>query len=248
MVEGRPFMDQFIVYSLVVFAAGFTQGFAGFGSALVALPLLALLLDVKTVIPLVNLLGLCINATLLVQLRGHLDWRPIRSLLVWAVPGIPAGALVLRFFPVRVLELAIGVLVILFPLYLLTAKPPTREAPAGWSRPFGFVSGVLGGSLGTSGPPGVIDASLQPWGKYSIKSTLVGFFLVSGAAISLTHGVTGLLTGRVLELFASGILPLLIGVLSGSLLFGKVGSDGYRRVLSAALVCLGVFMVVRSFG
>ena len=51
--------------ALITFFAGFTQGLSGFGSILVSLPLLALFLDIKTVIPLVSLFALVINTIII---------------------------------------------------------------------------------------------------------------------------------------------------------------------------------------
>jgi hypothetical protein len=45
-------MEIYLWICLILFFAAFTQGVAGFGSALTALPLLAIFLDIKTAIPL----------------------------------------------------------------------------------------------------------------------------------------------------------------------------------------------------
>jgi uncharacterized membrane protein YfcA len=42
---------------IIVFIAALTQGLSGFGFGLVSLPFMVMLLDVKTAVPLVTLLG-----------------------------------------------------------------------------------------------------------------------------------------------------------------------------------------------
>lgn len=239
-------MDLALTYYVIIFGAGFIQGFSGFGSVLFALPLLTMLLDVKTIVPLLTLLGLCINIALLVQVREHLNWKIIGVLAAAAAPGIAIGVVILKLVPSRTLELGIGTLIILFPLYILFARPPEREISAAWGWVFGFFSGVLGGSTGASGPPVIIYTSLQPWGKYSIKATMVGYFLISSLIISAAQTAGGMMTPQVLDLFYAGLLPLLAGVLLGSLLFRKVGSTGYRKVLAVLLIALGFFMILRT--
>ena len=99
MITGFQMAMELQIYLwvwLIVFFAAFTQGVAGFGSALTALPLLAILLDVKTVIPLVGLFSLSITTLLLVQLLKYLEWKKIYCLILGAIPGAPIGVFFLK--------------------------------------------------------------------------------------------------------------------------------------------------------
>jgi uncharacterized membrane protein YfcA len=235
-----------IYFHLIILIAGFTQGFTGFGSALIMLPLLTMLMGVKTVVPLVVLLGACINVILLFQVHRYIEWKRIRILIVASVPGILCGVYILKAMSTSFLEMAIGVLLVAFPSYLLSKGVPKREIPEGWAWPVGFLSGVLGGSISTGGPPVIIYVAMQPWGKLSIKSTLVGFFLATSMAIGIVQAANGLMTGEVLTSFAAGLPALVTGVLAGSFFFSRVQSGTYRKVLNILLILLGVFMLVKA--
>jgi len=237
---------EIIAFQLIVLLSGFTQGFTGFGSVLVALPFLTLFLDVKTVIPLVCLFALVINVIVIVQIHKHILWNKVRVLLIAAVPGIVSGVYILKKVPAQFLVTAIGLVLVGFGLQRLFARTPKREAADSLGWLFGFLSGVLGGSVGASGPPVIIYTSLQPWGKYPVKSTLTAYFLVSSVVISTTHGVNHLITGRVLDLFIRGVPALVAGVLAGSWLFGKVDSGSYRKILLFLLILLGIFMLGKA--
>ena len=239
-------MTTNIYFHLIILLAGFTQGFTGFGSALIMLPLLTMLTGVKTVVPLVVLLGTCINVILFFQVRRHIEWKRVRILLVASVPGILCGVYILKAMSTSFLELGIGVLLVAFPSYLISKGIPKREIAAGWAWPVGFLSGVLGGSISTGGPPVIIYTALQPWGKLPIKSTLVGFFLVTSMVIGAVQAAGGLMTGKVLTLFAAGLPALVTGVLAGSYLFNRVDSGAYRKVLNVLLILLGVFMLIKG--
>jgi uncharacterized membrane protein YfcA len=235
-----------VFFQLIILLAGFTQGFTGFGSVLVALPLFTLFLDIKTVIPLVCLFALVINVIIILQIHEHILWGKVRILLATAVPGIIAGVYVLKTVPASTLETAVGLVLIAFGLHRLFGRTPKQEIADSWGWLFGFLSGVLGGSIGTGGPPVIIYTSLQPWGKYPVKSTITAYFLVSSAVISSTHAVNSLVTDYVLELFVSGIPVLVAGVLAGSWLFGRVDSRSYRKVLLYLLISLGFFMIGKA--
>ena len=68
-------MDTYLWVCLITFLAGLTQGLSGFGSVLLSIPLLAIFLDIKIVIPLTALVGLSMSLVLLFHLRPYLDWK-----------------------------------------------------------------------------------------------------------------------------------------------------------------------------
>src|SRR5215212_186991 len=79
----------------VVFLATLVRSAFGFGEALVAVPLLALVIPVRVAVPLAVLLSVTVAALILVQ-----DWRHVHARSAWwlVVPtlfGIPVGLLVL---------------------------------------------------------------------------------------------------------------------------------------------------------
>ncbi|UCF30798.1 MAG: sulfite exporter TauE/SafE family protein [bacterium] len=230
---------------IVAFLAGFTQGLSGFGSVLVSLPLLAVIYDIRTVVPLVSLFALCITTTLVIQLHEHMSLKRISPLLVAAVPGMAFGAYLLKHARSGYLEFLIGVLLVSFSIYSLSARPRERELSHIWKWVAGFLSGILGGSIGANGPPVIIYTSLQPWGKNPIKSTLVGYFMVAGIGISSIHAAYRLITLEVLRMFAIGLAPVMAGVLTGSYLFGRIDTTTYRKVVTFLLFALGVYMLMK---
>ncbi len=237
---------ELLYLAAVAFLAGFTQGLSGFGSVLVSLPLVVLFWDIRTAVPLVSLLALCITTTLTVQLRAHVRWGRILPLLIAALPGMAVGTLLLKRVRATYLEFLIGVILTSFAVYLFSARPRQRELAAAWKWVAGFVSGILGGSIGANGPPVIIYTSMQPWDKNPAKSILVGYFMVAGVGISSIHASFGLITPEVLDLFTVGFLPVMAGVLTGSHLFGRMNTAAYRKVVTVLLLILGLSMLVKA--
>ena len=89
-------MQTYFLVCIIVFFAGVTQGVSGFGSILLCLPLLAIFLDIKIVIPLAALFGLSISTILLTQLWKHMEWKKIYPLFLGAFPGVPVGVFFLK--------------------------------------------------------------------------------------------------------------------------------------------------------
>ncbi|HET57627.1 MAG TPA: sulfite exporter TauE/SafE family protein [Deltaproteobacteria bacterium] len=236
-------MEIYLLLCIVAFGAGFIQGLSGFGSVLLSLPLLALFLDIKTVIPLVALFGEALTIFLLVQLRRHWDWRKIYPLFLGSIPGIPVGVVLLARTDGQLLQIIIGIVLIIYALYGLLFKPVVVTMGKVWAYAFGFTAGFLGGAVSAAGPPVIVYTSLQSWTKDEIKITLQGFFAASGIIVVTCQAVGGLVTGTVLYYFVAGLPLLLVGTWAGSLLYGRIGESAFRRVMLIVMGLLGLFMI-----
>lgn len=236
-------MIEHILFSLIAAFGGFTQGLTGVGVILVTLPLMALLLDMKLVIPLVGLLALSINIYLGWSLREHMRWRRTKPLLLAALPGIPVGVYVLKQAPTAALQLVLGVVLAGYALYAMSGGAPRRELPSGWAYLAGFLAGCLGGGIGASGPPIIVYTAMQPWDKDAVKSTMISFFLATTIGISAMHAGTGLITKEVLGYYAVSIPGLAVGTLIGVKSYGRISSAWYKRMMIWLLLVLGVLLL-----
>jgi len=238
-------METYFFLCTIAFCAGFIQGLSGFGSVLLSLPLLTLFLDIKTAVPVVALLGLALTIFLLVQLRQHWDWKKIYPLCLGSIPGIPMGVLFLNRTDGQLIQWTVGAVLITYAMYGLLLNPTVKKIGRAWAYSFGFAAGFLGGAIGASGPPVIVYTSLQPWTKDQIKVTLQGFFIISGILVVLSQALTGLVTGQVLFYSLIGLPSLLIGTWMGSLLYGRIGEETFRKIILIMLGFLGLFMIFK---
>lgn len=228
-----------LLLTLIAAFAGFTQGLTGVGVITVALPLMALLVEMKTVIPMVGLLALSINIVLGWQLRGAIRWWLCLPLIAAAVPGIPVGVYILKTVPSSVLQIVLGGVLVAYGVYAVFRPPVQRELSIFWAGLAGFVAGGLGGSIGASGPPIIVYTSIQPWPKDAIKATMVAYFLLTTMGISGMHAATGLITGEVLGLYAASLPGLALGGVLGAVLYNHIRTEGYRRIMMWMILALG---------
>lgn len=238
-------MEIYIFLGLIAFCAGFIQGLSGFGSVLLSLPLLALFLEVKTAIPIVALCGVALSIFLLVQLRQHWEWKKVYPLCLGSIPGAPVGVWFLNRTDAQLIQWIVGIVLIAYALYSLLLKPAARATGKVLVYFCGFIAGCLGGAISASGPPVIVYTSLQPWSKDQIKVTLQGFFIISGIAVVIFQAIGGLVTERVLW-YSLAALPLLLGgTWVGSLLYGRMKEETYRRILLILMGFLGLFMILK---
>ena len=232
-------MEIELLLILIAAFAGFTQGMTGVGVIMVALPLMALFVEMKTVIPMVGLLALSINIVLGWQLRGAIRWRLCLPMLLAAVPGIPVGVYILKTVPSAILQTVLGVVLVAYGAYAVLKAPAPRELASLWAWVTGFIAGGLGGSIGASGPPVIVYTSIQPWPKDAIKATMVAFFLLTTVGISSLHALTGLITREVVVLYAVSLPGLAAGGALGMVCYRHIRTDAYKRLMLWMILALG---------
>ncbi len=238
-------MELIIYLCCIAFIGGLVQGLTGFGVVLVALPLMGFFIDIKIAIPLILLLGLVINFTLISQLTKHIDHKKWMALFLFSLPGIPIGIYMLKYVDSRYLELLIGCVVIFTSVFSMLSKPSLKELNKFWPCLAGFISGLLGGSIGATGPPVVIYTSLQPWDKEQIKATMVSYFILTGLGILIFYLFNNLITKQILISFGYCVLPLISGVVCGIFIFNRINDNFYRKIIHILLVFLGIMLLTK---
>ena len=239
-------MFEIIALTTIIIIAGFLQGLTGFGFALVALPLLGLFIDIKTSIPLIILLALCISVTLSVQLRNSINLKSIYVLMAATIPGIPLGVYTLKHIPAEILALSLGILMIVFTSYQLLVKPLPKQLGIFPTALAGFLSGAIGGSIGAGGPPVIIYSTIQPWSKDQAKATLAFYFAISGVLISITHAYSGLITQEVTHLFLISLPALAIGIFLGTFAYTRLSDHSYKKLAFILVFLLGCTMIYKN--
>ena len=234
---------MFIV-TLVVFLAIFTQAASGFGLALVSMPLLVLVMDIKTATPLISLVGGISQIFLLLRYRHALNFRAVLRLSLASVIGIPLGVAALDRVNTAVITTILGVIVILYSVYaLFRFRLPTLRHTK-WAYGFGFVAGILGGVLNTSGPPVIIYGTCREWPPAEFKSNLQAFFLVASIMAIITHASSGNFTPFVWENLLWSLPGAFLGMFLGFKLDGRVNPHQFRQIVLVLLLIMGTSLLI----
>jgi len=222
------------------------SGLAGFGSALLSIPMLGLFLDIKTVIPVACLSALAIQSIILFQLWNCLDFNKIRPLLFSAIPGVFIGVAALKFSRKEIIQIVFALTIIIYSLYRFFVKQSYGKRIRQLPYLFGLLSGFMGGAVGASGPPIIIYMHMQPWPKDSIKVTMQGYFILSDTMILIGQMITGLITSTVVQIFLVSVPASVLGTYLGTTLYTRSREEDYRNIILVILVILGFLMLYRS--
>ncbi|MCS6960484.1 MAG: sulfite exporter TauE/SafE family protein [Pseudanabaenaceae cyanobacterium SKYGB_i_bin29] len=237
--------ESFVLLEVIAFVASLVQALVGFGSSLIAVPSLLLLLDnAKIVAPLVTLSGLVINSRLVFSLRQYFRAQYLLPLVLGAILGIPFGVLILDYTPLDVLKFGLAVLIISYSVYSYWQPEVHLHLSNWWGMAVGFVAGCLGAALSSNGPPLVIWASLQDWNKDEFRSNLPAYFGITGAISLLAYQVSGLLTFPVWQYFFYTIPASVAGTFIGEYWGAKIQPDRFKQIIRLLLICLAVGMLV----
>jgi len=238
------FATTILLAVLILFVSTFVRSALGFGDALVAMPLLALLVGVKVATPVVAFAASTIAVTILLRHWRSVDVRATWRLVVASLAGIPFGLVLLKYAPEGRVKFVLGVLLILYGLYSLLAPRLPVVRGEGLAYVFGFVAGILGGAYNTNGPPVVVYGALKGWPPEYFRATLQGCFLLTGLMILVGHGVAGLWTPQVLKLYAFSLPAVMLAVFAGERLNRRLPREAFGRVVYAFLVVMGVLFLI----
>jgi uncharacterized membrane protein YfcA len=232
-----------ICIALIFLAAGFIQGLSGFGSALIAMPLLTMLIDVKAAVPLCILNGLIITSYLSLKMRGHMERKKIAPLLAGSIPGIFIGVYFLKNAEPDIIRILLGILIVSYGVYSLLVSQAPRNIHPFWSYLAGFGTGFIGSAFSAGGPPVIIYTTLSGWSRDHIKATLSGFFFASSIITVTVYIMNGLMNTAVLKYFSVSALFVFMGVYGGSKLYSRFDREGYIRIILMTLILLGLMML-----
>ena len=218
-----------LLSALVFLLAALAQSVTGFGSALVAVPILGLATGAADAVVAATVVSLVLTAGAWWRERHHVDRRLTRTLLLAGVAGLPLGLLVLTVVDEHVLGLlAAGVVVVAVPILALTPRTRPRAGAAG------VLSGVLLAGSGMNGPPLVL--ALRYLEPRAFRATLQAVFCGQDAVAVLAFAALGLLTRDVAVVSAAGLVGLPAGWAVGDAAFRRLSPERLRHVVVVMLL------------
>lgn len=235
-------MADYFFLAIIFFTAGLVQGLSGFGAALVGMPLLTLMLDVKTAVPLMALCGMVLLSIMSLQLKQSMDGKKIIPLLLGSVPGLPFGLYLLKNYDETLMKLILATVLVAYSTYSLLAGELRMKMGDRGGYFFGFLSGVLGGALSTNGPPVIVYATLRGYTGDKFKATLTLFFLVNGVFIVGAHALSGLTTLATLISFALCAPFIALGTLTGAALYERLDQNSFRKIVYILVFFMGILL------
>jgi hypothetical protein len=192
-----------LLAGLVVALGALVQGAVGFGMALVATPLLAIIDPALVPVPLLLVTSAHAVLSLLREPRG-VEWRGVRWALLGRLPGTALGVLAVATLPARAFLAVVAVTVLTCAVLSVIAWRPRPTVAA--LLVAGVVSGAGGTAAAIGGPP--VALLYQDRDGPQVRATMAAYF-TAGSALSITGLLVGGQIGPDHLLAAAVLLPAL---------------------------------------
>lgn len=235
----------FLVVAVIFVATLFRSAF-GFGEALIAVPLLALLIPVEEAVPLATLVSITVAAIVVAQ-----DWHKIHVgsagwLVISTLFGIPLGLWLLAADAEAVVKAILAVVIIGFSSYCLVSRSQYELKNDRLAWLFGFGAGVLGGAYGMNGPPLVIYGSLRHWSPEHFRATLQGYFLPASLLGMCGYWLAGLWIPAVTRYYLWSLPLALAAIFLGRAINRRMRGRSFFRYIHVGLLLIGTLLLIQS--
>ncbi len=229
-----------IVTLAVAVVAGMVRGFAGFGAALVFMPVAAASLGPAVASPSLLLFDAVLALPLTLGALRSARLATVLPMAAGAVAFVPLGAYALVHADAAALRW--GVCAIVFVALALLASGlrwpgPPRPGP---SLGVGAAAGFMGGLAQISGPPVVVYLLGGSRPAAETRANLFVFFGCNTVVTLVAYAVAGLFTARVVATALVVGPAYALGLFTGSRLFARASEAFYRRLAFALILAAGV--------
>ncbi|AMG99620.1 sulfite exporter TauE/SafE family protein [Serratia liquefaciens] len=241
-------LSSYLVLVAILLVAYVIFGIAGFGSALVASPVMALYIPVAKIVPLLALLDMCAAIVNVSRDGRNAQWAELKRLIPLMIIGSLVGAAILLKTRPDILLLGLGIFVVLYALYSLSGLKPDRQFSPKASVPFGLVGGIFSALFGSGGFIYAIYLSGRIEKKEAFRmtqTTLIGMSTLTRVVIFTFAGVY---LDIDLLLLALVLLPgMLVGITLGRHFTLKMSREQFMKLINVILLASGTVLMVKYF-
>ena len=229
---------------LIIFIGSFFATVSGFGFALVATPLLAMIMPVKWAIIFILVLTVVLRILTMWRVWGEFNWKTVALTSIGSFVGMLPGSKVLHFISITHLQIFLGVVLLLATaLMSLQYTVPIKNKTAG-RLGAGILSGFFGACTSVSGPPLVLYFLNERTDKTEMRANRIWIFGVTGVLmVGASYWAGNIGTVGDWSYLYSMIPATFIGVLAGERMFRYLNQHLFRR-MSLMIVLVGAVMML----
>lgn len=238
-------LGVFLILVIGIFLGFFIQTVIGFAGALVALPILLLIMSLQDAIAYLALFYLYSSVILISKEWKNINKTIITRLIIATVFGVSLGIWVLQYGKPLVLKKILGIFILVYVLYTIFMKDKLTANPK-LEFVFGLAGGFFSGLFSTGGPLYVMVVRNSVIDMKVFRATM--------------FGVLGLITlTRVPILYVQGILnfthfyysillipAFLLSIYFGKKMYSRLNENTLRRIVLSLLFVSGIMLTIKS--
>jgi uncharacterized membrane protein YfcA len=223
------------------------RGGTGFGAA-IAMPLLALVVPMKILVPGWSVLNMVAGIDILRREYDKIAWADLMPLMPSCLLGIVLGLAFYKALDSPTLARGLGILVVLYGALRASMRPPQewQVPPKSVARLSGLIGGAVGttfGALTSLSFAMYFDAIRMPVDQF--RATMSAALVAMGLVRGLGYFGLGEFTADVWLLLAITVPMTLIGIYLGNRIFAELEEVKFRRLVSLTLMVSGFALLVK---
>ncbi len=242
-----PSIEVLVFAPLIVLLAYVIFGISGFGSTLIAVPLLAHILPLKFVIPVIVVLDCAGAFSMGFKLRANVWKEEFLPMLPFLLVGLLIGAFVLLNLPTQWLFAGLGFFVVIFGGYYIIERKPMVHLPRWACAPLGIIAGTTSSAFGVGGPLYVFYFTARGATPEQVRATVPAVFSFTTVARIAIFASVGLFNTEMVIAVALLMPVMALGIWGGHRLHGRLSRDQVIRIIGGLLLLSGVSLLARAF-
>ncbi len=229
----------------ILFVANLLQAITGFAGTLVSMPPVIRLIGADEAKVLLNAIAQISSIMIVMTGFCHINWREFGRMFVGMLLGMAIGTWIYRRFPLEILLVLYGGMIIFIALKkLFFPAKQVRKLPGWLMFCILLAAGVIHGMFVSGGALLVVYATMTLKKKEEFRATVALLWITLGFFITIPEAMTGGFSSHVIGLLVVGILPVFIGTWIGTRLVKKISQQIFMKITYVLLLLSGIMAIV----
>lgn len=235
---------MFVLSAFLV--GGLVKGMVGFGMPLTVITILATVLPAKFALGINVLPALVLNIRQTGGIKQSIStFRRVRAVLAGMVCGIIAGSFLQTFMNDRDLQIAVGVVTVVF--CIIESSGISWRIPDSWAQQLGLIFGAFSGLLyaltTVAGPPLIIYLIARQMRPAEFRYSVGLLLLLSGILLTASMIRLGIINQHTTLVSAMALVPATIGMALGKRLSDSLNTRFIKKLTVVVLAVVGARLV-----
>ncbi len=236
-------MITLLLILVACFLTGLLTLISGFGLGTLLVPFFTLVYDAKIALLIVSIIHLTNNVFKLFLFRKEIDLKIFKRFGLVSFVGALAGAALFGLFSSEWIKKLFGGFLVWSGMHELISHNKQGKIPQKWDLAGGFLSGFLGGLIGSQGAVRTAYLLNYPLSKHA--------FIATGTAISILIDLSRIplyLYSQKSFIFSlngwvvlAALIAALVGTQIGKNLLQHLSLTLFRKLIAATLILLGIY-------
>tara|TARA_A100001391_G_scaffold117764_1_gene79806 strand:+ start:26439 stop:27221 length:783 start_codon:yes stop_codon:yes gene_type:complete len=240
---------QIVVIALALFLSGVIKGATGAGTPILAVPVMAAVVDVRFAILTMLMPNLLTNIWQAFRFREH---QPERQFL-WKYViagglGVAAGTLVLATVDTGILSIVVSLSVLVYVGIRLSRPNWSLSLSAGkrLAVPAGLAAGILQGSTGLAAPALLSFLNALRLERLTFVATVSLVFVTFSVVHTGSLAIGGFITMPAILISFLAVAPIAVGMSVGTRILALINAATFDRTILGLLTVIAVWNIVQA--